>query len=434
MSFSTFRLALELQGFPYAAAQRKLIELQEECAQDRNAYRDKYLARIKSYHRRHNPFYARLDNELGEDFMLTKQLLQQPLEQRLSATAKKPYRNKTSGSSGIPFSFAISRDAHALSWANIKSLYRGHGINIDLDLQARFYGMPSHGFSRYKELAKDQLGNRRRFPVFDLSDAGLEKMIRQLQAGRFKYLNGYTSVLVQLAKYTLDNHLPLIDLVPTLRCCIVTSEQLHAGDRWIMEQAFGVPVLNEYGASEVGVIAFEDSAGDLVVSQEVMHVQVVDDAGNDLPDGTVGNVLITSYFNTAHPFIRYAIGDRAALGLNRQGQRIITQLGGRESDMVLLRNGGRVPGLALYYVTKAIMDQASHVREFVVHQKGYEHFILRYASDQDLSVQDHHAIKKAMNEYVGSNLQVTYERSEQLQRSERGKLMQFTRSKNLQES
>ena len=75
---------------------------------------------------------------------------------------------------------------------------------------------------------------------------------------KFNYVNGYTSPIVQFAKFLNRKHVILKDVCPTLEYCFVTSEMLFEQDKRLMQKQFGVPIINEYGASELDLIAFEN--------------------------------------------------------------------------------------------------------------------------------------------------------------------------------
>ena len=48
-------------------------------------------------------------------------------------------------------------------------------------------------------------------------------------------------------------------ICPSLKACIVTSEMLFATDKTLLETQFGIPIINEYGAAELGLIAFQNT-------------------------------------------------------------------------------------------------------------------------------------------------------------------------------
>jgi phenylacetate-CoA ligase len=77
--------------------------------------------------------------------------------------------------------------------------------------------------------------------------------------------------------------------------------------------ARGVDVLQCYAIAEVGVIAYETAAGDGMVVNEHVIVEIVrPGTGDPVPDGDVGELVVTS-FNPAYPMIRLATGDLSAV-------------------------------------------------------------------------------------------------------------------------
>jgi phenylacetate-CoA ligase len=77
--------------------------------------------------------------------------------------------------------------------------------------------------------------------------------------------------------------------------------------------ARGVDVLQCYAIAEVGVIAYETAARDAMVVNEHVIVEIVrPGTGDPVPDGDVGEVVVTS-FNPDYPMIRLATGDLSAV-------------------------------------------------------------------------------------------------------------------------
>ena len=110
----------------------------------------------------------------------------------------------------------------------------------------------------FKEKLKDFISCRTRFNVFDLSDNALENWVSVFKKIPFIYMNGYTSPIVQFAKYLKRKNIILREICPSLNVCIVTSEMLFEDDKQLMETQFGIKVINEYGASELDLIAFQN--------------------------------------------------------------------------------------------------------------------------------------------------------------------------------
>jgi phenylacetate-CoA ligase len=75
----------------------------------------------------------------------------------------------------------------------------------------------------------------------------------------------------------------------------------------------GVAVLQCYGIAELGVVAYESAAREGMIVNEHLIVEIVrPGTGDPVPDGEVGEVVVTS-FNPDYPMIRLATGDLSAV-------------------------------------------------------------------------------------------------------------------------
>jgi phenylacetate-CoA ligase len=427
MPLQLFHKTLKLQGFEIDKARKEFQSISNMTSIDIKNRKEAIL----KYHLTNNHFYSSLVSDKTVSWenlpILTKRNLQQPLQERLSTgyTTKNIFKGKTSGSSGHPLTYGKDKYAHAMTWAVFYEAYKQHGINLNSSLQARFYGIPLRGKGRYLELVKDFVSYRKRFPIFNMNDAVLESFVDRFSKDKFEYINGYTSSIVLLARYCQSKNRVLKSICPTLKMVITTSEMLFPDDRLLLEEWLGIPVINEYGASEVGLIAMQNAQGDFEINQQNLYVEVVDEENQPVPEGAIGSILVTDLYNKAHPMIRYKIGDLGSLQTLENGIRVLKDLQGRVSDMVLLPSGKVVPGLTFYYVTKAIIKEDLDILEFIVIQKELASFEIQYVSKSDMGDALKKEIQKSMDEYLEPGLAVIYTRHEFLDRSKRGKLKQF---------
>ncbi|QNM86276.1 phenylacetate--CoA ligase family protein [Polaribacter pectinis] len=422
--------SLRFNNYPIVEARKKLKEIHNLQQNNFDSYVDKQKKKIVKYHLDNTPFYRELVNNKDWNWnslpVLEKKELQVSLQERLSKdyTLKNVFKNKTSGSTGNPFSFAKDKFSHALTWAIITNRFNWH--NLYGKKQARFYGFPKDKLSKNKELLKDVFSNRYRFNVFDVSDKALENWIEKFKTKNFVYLNGYTTVILVFAKYLIFKNIVLKDICNTLKACVVTSEMLFENDKEILKKAFGVPIINEYGASELDLIAFEDSNNNWILNTETLFVEVLDDNNNILEDGKIGNLVITSLYNKANPFIRYKIGDKGAIKRINKTQFILEKLQGRSEDLVKLPSGKIAPGLTFYYITKSIMEDSGEVKEIKVIQTHLDTFKIEYVSIRELERTQKEKIEKALLDYLEPNLKIEFFKLDELERSKSGKLKQFT--------
>ncbi len=97
-------------------------------------------------------------------------------------------------------------------------------------------------------------------------------------------------------------------------------------------RARGINVLQCYATADLGVVAYESAAMDGMIVDEGVLVEIVrPGSGDPVPDGEVGEVVVTS-LNPDYPMFRFATGDLSALlpgasPCGRTGPRIKGWLG-----------------------------------------------------------------------------------------------------------
>ena len=431
--FPLFDLSLQLNGFPMKEAKAELRKIVNLSNEDHKIFIETKKQEIVKFHLENNSFYQQLvgSKTYGEwNYLpiLNKTNLQSPLLERLSKgySQKDIFLNKTSGSSGTPFIFAKDNYCHALTWASIIYRFGWYGIDFNNSYQARFYGIPMDFIGNKKERFKDFLSHRFRFPIFDLSDEVLEGFLNHFRIKKFDYINGYTSSIVLFAKFLQNKNIVLTTICPTLKVCMVTSEMLFEEDKILLQKQLGVPIINEYGASELDLIAFENPQNEWQVNSETLFVEILDENNQAVPNGTEGRIVITSLCNKAHPFIRYDIGDIGILDEKSTLQKpILKKLIGRTNDIAVLPSGKKSPGLTFYYITKTIVEDDGNVKEFVIKQTKIDTFEVEYVSETELNLVQIQKIEKAIEIYLEPNLNFTFIQKNTLERSARGKLKQF---------
>jgi phenylacetate-CoA ligase len=78
-------------------------------------------------------------------------------------------------------------------------------------------------------------------------------------------------------------------------------------------KARGIDAYQLYAVADLGVVAYETAArAGMVVMEEVLLEVVRPGTGEPVPDGEVGEVVVTS-FDPEHPWIRLALGDLTAV-------------------------------------------------------------------------------------------------------------------------
>jgi phenylacetate-CoA ligase len=171
-------------------------------------------------------------------------------------------------------------------------------------------------------------------------------------------------------------------LAPHLRQLVNNSEKLTERARARVEEAFGVPVLDNYASGECPFLSTGCPAGPGAhVNADWAILEVVDDENRPVPPGQYGRkVLITNLANTVQPFIRYEIGDRLMMAADpcACGSRLplIGSVEGRVKDDFWVSDGAgyaRVIGS----VFKNACDYLRGVREWQAVQRDRDHIEVR---------------------------------------------------------
>lgn len=423
---------LKFQNYPIEAAQKRLEEIKSFSKEEFVQWQNAKAWEIAKFHFENNSLYRKL---VGNHFptnwedlpIVKKKDLQCGLEFKLTGSIpqKELHFGSTSGSSGTPLLFAKDKFCHSMTWALILDRYQELGIT-PYDYQARFYGIPL-GFPLYqKERLKDFLMNRYRFLVFDLSDQKLENSIEKFSKSKFIYTYGYTNAQTYFARYLRSKKLVLKDLCPTLRATIVTSEQCSEEDKELLEKQFGVPVFNEYGASELEFLAMTDSKGVRRLSSETILSEVLDENYNLVPEGESGSLVFTNIFNRAMPFVRYEVGDVGAI---RQDPTHICselqQLSGRLNHLIFLPSGKKAAGFSLYYISKHLMASLKGLNEYQVRQVAMDTFEIDLVLDGQFSYSDQKAVEECFELYLEKGLNIIVKQVNQINREKSGKLKHF---------
>lgn len=99
--------------------------------------------------------------------------------------------------------------------------------------------------------------------------------------------------------------------VGSLRSAVVSGEACPPSLRdWFAER--GVAAYQSYATADLGLIAYETAAREGLVVEEQVIVEIVGPDGLAVPEGEVGEVVVTS-FDPDYPLIRFGTGDLSAV-------------------------------------------------------------------------------------------------------------------------
>ncbi|WP_020485050.1 phenylacetate--CoA ligase family protein [Methylomonas sp. MK1] len=315
----------------------------------------------------HVPYYRQLFANLGFEPanidsvqklaalpLLSKPEIRQHLDEMKANDALRLARFNTGGSSGEPLIFYIGsrRVSHdvAAKWRAT----RWWGVDIG-DPEAVIWGSPIELGAQDKiRLLRDKLLRTHLIPAFEMSSEKLDGFVRQIQQIRPKMLFGYPSALAHIASHAEKRGVALNNL--GIKVAFVTSERLYDHQRTKIESVFACPVANGYGGRDAGFIAHQCPEGSMHITAEDIVVEIVDKQGQLLPNGELGEIVVTHMATRDFPFIRYRTGDMGILSDKicacGRGLPVLEEIQGRTTDFVVAQDGTVLHGLALIYVLR----------------------------------------------------------------------------------
>ena len=113
-------------------------------------------------------------------------------------------------------------------------------------------------------------------------------------------------------KILIDKGAELSKDISSLEKAFVGGEALPPSLRQMFREK-GISCQQSYGTADVGTIAYESPALEGMIVDEGVIVEIVrPGTGNPVPEGDVGEVVVTT-FNRAYPLVRFGTGDMSAV-------------------------------------------------------------------------------------------------------------------------
>jgi len=287
-----------------------------------------------------NPSDINSIEDLNKIPILTKKIIRNNFKKLIPNNLNEfSHKNSsTGGSSGDPLKFLIDFDSWSYIVANTIIYWEKTGYNYgDRHLAIGSTSL----FAEDKESLKHKLYYRMKNKIgvngVNMSHKVIESYIDLIRNKKIEYLYGYASGIFLLAKHVIENNCKI-----NIKAVFTTSEILTDLYRETIIKAFNCNVMDEYGAHDGGIIAFETSRNQYEIGYNSL-VRLKNCKNN------IGDVILTNLQSYSMPFINYELGDKVEIddeknkGNSFNGQ-IINKVYGRESNVIFLENGNILTG------------------------------------------------------------------------------------------
>lgn len=332
------------------------------------------------YARKSCPYYRSLEVPYNENPVvhlqsfpiLDKAILRAEQNNLMSISAQEMLRQSSSGSSGVQSVVYWTGEEQSIHRATQILWWEWAGYQLGMPIVQT--GMtPNRGFVK---AVKDKLLRTYYFVAFVPQKDAFFNALKWASKNNKTFLGGYASSLYVLSRLALENELK-VDFYGA----VSWGDKLFDHYKKSIESAFHTSVRETYGAAEGMMIAAQKDLPYLYIMTPNVYLEILDDDGNEVPDGQLGHVVVTSLVAKGMPLIRYKIGDLAIkLPKGEYPEKrelalpLLKKVIGRDTDLVKTQSGKYM----VVHTFTGIFEHYPEIEQFCVIQEDLNGIRIQY--------------------------------------------------------
>lgn len=106
------------------------------------------------------------------------------------------------------------------------------------------------------------------------------------------------------------------------KALISSATSMLPAEQSALENHFQCPLIDLYALNEAGPVAYSIDGAHEILPHD-LYVEILDETGQTLPPGEVGEIVVTGGISPTLPLIRYQTGDHAALDFSQPIPRLV---------------------------------------------------------------------------------------------------------------
>ncbi|HMP94818.1 MAG TPA: hypothetical protein PKD90_18205, partial [Phnomibacter sp.] len=330
--------------------------------------------------------------------VLDKPTLRQQRNNLLTRPAEQLIRMVSSGSSGYQSEVFVDKEQVSISRAiqTVWMEWAGYKIGNPI-LQTGIN--PTRSFE--KKL-KDFFFQTNYLNAFAHTEQQVLEALQWAKKQKEPCLGGYASSLYVLAMLARQHEMKV-----TFKGAVSWGDKLFAHFRKTIEEAFNCKVYETYGSTEGFMMAAQFDLPYMYMMDPFVIVEIVDDNGAPVPDGTMGHVVVTNMFAKAMPLIRYRIGDLAIKlpkheypASRKLALPLLKQVVGRNTDLIKTASGKYM----VVHSFTGIFEHIPEISQFCVVQENLHSITIKYIPGNGF----HQGILQHITNQIQANLQEAF--------------------------
>jgi len=215
-----------------------------------------------------------------------------------------------------------------------------------------------------------------------------EDLIRQINEFKPEFLGSDPPVLMKMA--VLKNQGFGKDI--KLNALFSAGSMLDRYTRLYVEKAFNAKILDTYGTTEAGPVAFENLDGEgYHVNSDFAYLEFLDDEQKSVPYGKTGHLAITRLYGKGTPIVRYTgledlvtpIEPRTINGMTTD---MIKYIGGRSLELIHVPDGRMISPFHVTTIPASVMNDFNSykIKQFQIIQHKVDKIEVKVVIDENL--------------------------------------------------
>ncbi len=414
----------------YYSFRRMIQETQDLPDEALKAYQFKQLKKIVQHawdnipgYRKHwengnfEPGMLRSLDDLEKIPFITKEIIRDKLDDFSYKNLKGLQKVTTGGSTGVPFAFYQQRKNNLIELAFMHELWVNNYPEIDLKTKASILrGKRLGGPVGYDPL------NGLILSSFDLTPQITETYVEAIEKYKTPILRGYPSSLYLFSSFLEKQG---ITMKHQFKSVMLGSEILYDFQYEKIKRVFNAPVINWYGHVEKAILAgFCKHSRKFHSYPQYGITEIIGQEDQEVKAGESGELIGTSFWNFATPFIRYRTMDYARKGAGscpecNKHYQLIDEILGREHEYIVDKDKKLIAltGVSIVCGTFTEVDQ------FRFYQDTVGKFVFRYIKKTGVDEVNTDFMKNALFDKIGSDFEIAFEEVSQIDLTSSGKMM-----------
>jgi len=265
-----------------------------------------------------------------------------------------------------------------------------------------------------------------------------EILMKEIEKFNPEFIGSDPNMLRQLATLKNNGHGKNLDI----KYLFSSGSILEEYTRHYVQKAFNTKLLDTYGTTEGGPLAFECLNGYYHIHSDFVLLEFLDEKNKPVPNNKPGKIVITKLYGGGTPIIRYTGIDDLVIPIEKQCScgittQMIKQIEGRSTELIHLPNGNTLSPLTVTGIPAKTMDdfKSNKISQFqIIQHKIDEVEILividEKQRDKGIPVNDLlKELKKRFINKIGHGIKVTVNEAKKIQKDTRSDYIKVVVSK-----